>query len=345
MAFYFVTGKLGSGKTLCAVGKIRDYLLSGKKVATNIDINLTAMFGIKAKNINLVRLPDKPDVSDFESLGYGNLTKDESLNGLIVLDECGTWFNSRSWADKSRQFLVNWILHARKFGWDVIVLVQNINIVDKQLRLSTAEFVVHCRRMDRLRVPFIHGILKLITLGFFSLPKLHLAIVKYGDAINSPVVDTWKYHGFTLYSSYDTKQIFNDNYPHGSYCVLPPFYKRRAPAKINLGFFMRLTSIYLKRSKRFSLIIIGILLTITFQFFYNKYFLSKEISSPADSGFSSIYIDSYTKHGNNTSYIFSTPNGLVKDSDFIKSGVVINPNSSCSVNFIVNGASYEITCK
>jgi len=40
MAVYFLTGKLGSGKTLCAVGKIRDYLEEGRAVATNLDLNL-----------------------------------------------------------------------------------------------------------------------------------------------------------------------------------------------------------------------------------------------------------------------------------------------------------------
>ncbi len=43
MAVNFLTGKLGSGKTLCVVGKIRDYLKQGRRVATNLDLNLTAM--------------------------------------------------------------------------------------------------------------------------------------------------------------------------------------------------------------------------------------------------------------------------------------------------------------
>ncbi|HGS4937265.1 TPA: zonular occludens toxin domain-containing protein, partial [Vibrio parahaemolyticus] len=36
---YFVTGKLGSGKTLTAVGKIREAFMRGVPVATNLDIN------------------------------------------------------------------------------------------------------------------------------------------------------------------------------------------------------------------------------------------------------------------------------------------------------------------
>ncbi|WP_303314291.1 zonular occludens toxin domain-containing protein [Dickeya fangzhongdai] len=40
MAVYVVTGKLGSGKTLVAVGKIQEKLVSGCKVATNLDLRI-----------------------------------------------------------------------------------------------------------------------------------------------------------------------------------------------------------------------------------------------------------------------------------------------------------------
>ena len=45
MAVYVVTGKLGAGKTLVAVGKIKDKLNQGCKVATNLDLNLDKLIG------------------------------------------------------------------------------------------------------------------------------------------------------------------------------------------------------------------------------------------------------------------------------------------------------------
>lgn len=45
----------------------------------------------------MIRLPDKPSLNDLLAIGVGNTSYDESRNGLLVLDECGTWFNSRSW--------------------------------------------------------------------------------------------------------------------------------------------------------------------------------------------------------------------------------------------------------
>ena len=49
MSVYCVTGKLGNGKTLVSVGRIRDALKKGLRVATNLDINLLALSKKKPK--------------------------------------------------------------------------------------------------------------------------------------------------------------------------------------------------------------------------------------------------------------------------------------------------------
>src|SRR5690606_40373602 len=157
MAFYFVTGKLGNGKSLVSVSRIQEKLRAGLPVATNIDINLQAMFGKMAKDIHLIRVPDKPSVFDLNAIGRGNETYDESKNGLLVLDECGTWFNARNWQDKSRAHVNAWFLHARKLGWDVILIVQDISIVDNQAREALSEFTAFCRRLDNIRLPLIRS--------------------------------------------------------------------------------------------------------------------------------------------------------------------------------------------
>lgn len=341
MAVYFVTGKLGSGKTLSAVFKIKEYLQSGRKVATNLDISLTAMFGSGAKNINLVRVPDKPTYFDLEALGKGNYSFDESQNGLLVLDECGTWFNSRSWNDKSRQELINWFAHARKLGWDILFLVQSLHVVDKQSRLMFAEHVVYCRRADRLKIPFISFLLNIITFGSFKLPKIHFAIVKYGDLPTSLTVDRWIYQGATLYASYNTKQQFSDFYSHGSYCVLPPFYLIRKRAKKNIGFYMRTTKIILKRYSKIRLLFYGVLLTLSFQFLYNKY----KISKPELITFNSFYIKSFQKVGDKAKYIFNTPDGELSSDDLIKLGAKVKTLSSCKAIIYSKDAENEVYCQ
>lgn len=200
MAVYFVTGKLGSGKSLACVSKIRDYLSDGRRVATNLDLQLDEMFTYCKSAA--IRLPDKPRAEDLAALGPGYDAEDprdydEKRFGLIVLDECGTWLNSREWNDKGRRALIDWFLHARKHRWDVMFLIQDIESCDAQIVRSLCEHLVICRRMDRFKVMGI------------SLPKMHIANVYYGRSAEVRV-ERWTYKGADLYRTYDTRQVFRD---------------------------------------------------------------------------------------------------------------------------------------
>ena len=225
MTVYFVTGKLGSGKSLVSVGKIRDYLIAGRRVATNLDLYLDEMFTHNKSPV--VRLPDKPRIEDMLALGDGYESEnardnDESRYGLIVLDECGTWLNSREWNDKGRRALIDWFLHARKRRWDVIFLIQDLESCDGQIVRALCEHLVICRRMDRY---------KLFKVG---LPRFHVATVYYGSTANkSSFVERWVYRATDLYAAYDTRQCFVDGHEFiGSslvdmraiYTVLPAYY-------------------------------------------------------------------------------------------------------------------------
>lgn len=222
MSSYFITGKLGSGKTLVAVGRIFDYLAQGRPVATNLDLHLEKYLKPSSKK-TYIRLPDKPSVSDMDLLGYGNVTPDEELNGLLVLDELGSWFNSRSWQDKTRAALLDWFIHARKYGWDLLLIVQDISMVDAQLRGMLGEHLVVCKRLDRINIPLVGWLMK--SLGMKGkLPKIHSARVHYGETIADLVVDRWMYRGTDFYPAYDTKQIFSPSYQHGIFSKLSPWH-------------------------------------------------------------------------------------------------------------------------
>ena len=262
MAVYIVTGKLGSGKTLCTVGKIRDYLEQGRRVATNLDLNLVNMLSETSKQ-SVLRLPDKPRVEDMQALGDGCEESNESKYGLIVLDELGTWFNSRNWRDKERLSLIDWFLHARKHHWDIFFIVQSIDSLDGQLVNSLCEHLVVCKRTDRLSVPIIGSFIR--SIGFDKVfPKVHVAKVYYGSTESSMAVDRWWYRGKDLYNCYDTDQKFSDDQKlisvpskdkkgnvlldetgniiyendyldmRASYTVLAPFYQNAIQCQINL---------------------------------------------------------------------------------------------------------------
>jgi len=224
MPVYVVTGKLGSGKTLASVGRIRDYLKQGRKVATNLDLNLNTLCGNYAKSPVVYRVPDRPQVDDLNAigLGYEGEFTGEEKNGALVLDECGTWFNSRDWNAKGRKELLDWVIHARKKRWDVFFIIQDLEVMDKQARLMFAEHVVYCRRSDRFSIPLLSGLYKIFTDKPLPMPRVHIGFVKYGDGLNAPVVDKWVYRGTDLYHAYDTSQIFTET-SHELYQYIPPY--------------------------------------------------------------------------------------------------------------------------
>lgn len=226
MPVYIVTGKLGGGKSLVSVSRIKLYLDRGAKVATNLDLFLLPMFHRNARNLNVVRLPDKPKISDLESIGCGNDSYDESKNGLLVLDECATWFNSRTWNEKDRKPVNDWFLHARKLGWDVLLIIQNITILDSQARDAIAEHTVFCKRLDRFSVPLLSPLWKMLTGSRLPGPKIHVARVVYGISDDDPLVERWLTQGTRLHRCYDTKQAFRSDYPHGPYSLLTPWHLR-----------------------------------------------------------------------------------------------------------------------
>lgn len=247
MSVYIVTGKLGNGKTLVTVGRIRDAIRAGCRIATNLDIDLKSMFGKQARKIDLMRIPDKPNIDNLNAIGkgYDGIDYDESKFGILVLDECGTWFNSRNWQDKTRRDVNDWFLHARKLGWHVYIIIQDITMLDSQARDAIGELLVTCKRLDKIRVPFVAPILKALTGFNLTMPRIHRAKVTYADGLIS---DVWVYRGNDLFKCYDTRQSFIQNYPHGTHSVLTPWHTHgRFAIQMNWRNQMRITRIYWKR--------------------------------------------------------------------------------------------------
>ncbi|WP_284449736.1 zonular occludens toxin domain-containing protein [Spongiibacter tropicus] len=249
MAVYIVTGKLGNGKTLITVGRIRDALAQGCRVATNLDLDLVAMAGPMNRTVEVLRVPDKPTIEDLDALGPAyEGPYDESKFGSLVLDECGTWFNSRNWQDKTRKAVNDWFLHARKLRWHVYLIIQDISILDSQARDALAEYTVFCRRLDNIRLPLIGPLVQAVFGIRLKLPRIHRAKVVYGSTTQDMVSDVWTYRGNDMFTYYQTDQVFLHNYPHGLYSMLTPWHiKGRHMVPRNWKFYMRMTKIYWKR--------------------------------------------------------------------------------------------------
>lgn len=233
MPGWIIQGVRGEGKSLAAVSKIREYMLDGRPVATNLDLFLEFMLPDDNKTISY-RLPDHPRLEDFQILppAYDPKYKGEDRNGLLVLDELATWFNSRSWSDKTRLGLICWLLLSRKQHWDLILLVQSYDMVDTQIQNSLCDYLVQASRLDRQSIPYIAGFLKMLGISSM-MPKIHRYHVFYGLSQQVKPTDTWTVRGTSLYDAYDTNQMFKNGVEafdgqlvdmRGTYSYLPACY-------------------------------------------------------------------------------------------------------------------------
>lgn len=222
MAVYSVEGKLGTGKTKFAVWRAQQAMLEGRRVASNVDLRTWVM--CPRSSVRYVRIPDKPTAFDLDAIGHGNPESyDEDRNGVLILDELGTWLNARSFQDKQRAGLLDWLIHARKLGWDVYLIVQDAGMIDKQVREALIEYQCRCMRMDKVRIPLVGGLLSAFSKRWGYLPRLHTVAARVGSGQNAIVAERWFYRGDELHACYDTRQVFSSSYKAGAFSALPPW--------------------------------------------------------------------------------------------------------------------------
>ncbi len=94
---------------------------------------------------------------------------------LLIIDEAHRILNSRSWADKvagqNRLLMLRFLSEARHFGYDVILISQSIEMLDKQARFLIEIEVKHVKANKRwwwLPVPVF-----LQVEYWYNMPKFH----------------------------------------------------------------------------------------------------------------------------------------------------------------------------
>lgn len=243
-------GQKGNGKSVLAVKRIQDYLMSNRPVATNLHLNLQHMLPHHAKEVRCYRLPDYPTAADLWALGVGNKTMgqvridkfgnyhydnpiyDEEQNGLLVFDEVSSFLNSREWKGNGRTELLHYLIHTRKMGWDTLYISQHITQVDAQLRSSHIENTVQCVKSTNIHIPYVTKFFRKTGLSKL-VPTFYKGYIRLGTSPMSEPYDTFKAIGTrSMFLSYDTRQTFTEGeivngvmVPGvGLHSVLPPWY-------------------------------------------------------------------------------------------------------------------------
>ena len=209
----FIEGVKRSGKSKYAIDLIHDYLKQGRKVATNLDLFLDNMDDIK--DAHVIRIPDHPTSKHLTDLGVGypeleesDLNYDENKNGLVVIDELLTHLNSRSFKDKDRLAIVSWFVQMGKYGWDLVLIGQDFEGVDKQLRDTTIDQLVSVKSgVNYFGFGFINSVVQRLF-SLLHIPKFSVARFYDGKSKSR------KAHGYQFYIKdwthawYNTAQKF-----------------------------------------------------------------------------------------------------------------------------------------
>lgn len=212
-------GQPGTGKSTLATGIALDYMREGRRVVCNFPIDPAPASYSPKKGLAFACcevIPARPAFAVVEKLGIGwrdpKHVGREDLCGLLVIDESGPWLDSRKWNDKDRAQVIDWLLQSRKRGWDVLLIAQAPSLVDKQVREAVVEAYARCRRTDRMKVP---------VLGV-SLPRMHVAVSRYGLDQNAPVLQRWWYRGGLEHQCFQSYALFNAEADTAEHWVVPP---------------------------------------------------------------------------------------------------------------------------
>jgi len=211
----FLEGTRGSGKSKYAVQKIQRYLNENRRVCTNLDLFLDKLQPDNNKS-HYIRLPDFPRSIDligcgkaYDTLDHDNPdTYDENKNGLIVIDELLTSFNSRNWNDPDRLEVINWIVQSRKYGWDLYLIGQDFSSIDKQIQETVIDEIIACRSSEKLFPGMFFKIfLKPLVTKLFG--KFHIAKIYDGKTKQDANLNgTEHFTRIDLHPCYKTGQKF-----------------------------------------------------------------------------------------------------------------------------------------
>lgn len=152
---YIYTGPVGSGKSYHA-------LLEGlRKISAIPERFVVANFPIKFKKGKKGDRERKRWIYlDDSEITVDNLIKisfekgffQKESHALLVIDEAGIFFNARDWMIKGaeRAEWIKFFSQSRKFGYDVILVAQDLRMIDRQIR-SMADFEVKHLTMNKYK--------------------------------------------------------------------------------------------------------------------------------------------------------------------------------------------------
>lgn len=238
------SGVPGAGKSYDTVKKVLDNLKLGRTIYTNVDgldnpvcrehIKLYTGLDDYQLNTQLIFLtPDKiVRFWETEKLNAGTEFESERLicekGALIVIDEVHKWFNCRDWQTEKNRKFADWASTHRHDGYDVLLVTQDLDKVDKQLR-SLVEWTYVYRKVN--------------FLGSFVKNSYICYAYSGDDTSGKPLANAKKFYDkrvFACYQSHTSKDIKElQIMTHANILRHPVFYSIPVMVVVFLYFFSK----------------------------------------------------------------------------------------------------------
>lgn len=200
MTIYLYTGTPGSGKSLHMAKLIYWHVKTGRPVLANFEIN-EDMFSGKSSSFTYVPFEHmRPETFERYAKWYFGECGNKFGEGKIHLfwDEAQIMLNSRTWRENQR--FIPFFTQHRKLGYDIYLVCQNHEMLDKQVR-ALVEYEVSHRKVNN--VGLFGKVVSLCALGH---PVVCANTSWYGQRMRLSsefMLGTAKY-----YRLYDTFKIF-----------------------------------------------------------------------------------------------------------------------------------------
>lgn len=163
-----ITGNLGGGKTLSAVCLALYALEHGYFIVTNVTLDLDALslqLGGYVRNLYHHFSFEDPDFDPFKLPTGSPRGTPNGKRVLVIMDECAEWVDQYTKTDRDpriKKFL-SWIRHSSKRSQDVILIVQRLEYLNKNIRLLISKWVVvddlktYRLPVVKMTIPFMGG--------------------------------------------------------------------------------------------------------------------------------------------------------------------------------------------
>lgn len=148
-----VTGNLGGGKTLSAVSLAYWGMQRGYFVVSNVSLNVDSLSAELGFNASRLYQHFSFEADDFDPFALPAGSPRGTPGGkrvLVIMDECAEWidqYSSTNTNPRIKRFL-SWLRHSSKRSQDVILIVQRLEYLNKNIRLLISKWLI----VDDLRV-------------------------------------------------------------------------------------------------------------------------------------------------------------------------------------------------